>query len=49
MYRLSIKLTSDKYDIEDLGLRVQGIWDLEFKLFDDRDQIVAEISKELFI
>ena len=39
----------DKYDIEDLGLRVQGnIWDLEFKLFDDRDQIVAEISKELF-
>ena len=36
-------------DIEDLGLRVQGnIWDLEFKLFDDRDQIVAEISKELF-
>ena len=42
-------LFRDKYDIEDLGLRVQGnIWDLEFKLFDDRDQIVAEISKELF-
>ena len=39
----------DKYDIEDLDLRVQGnIWDLDFKLFDDRDQIVAEISKELF-
>ena len=39
----------DKYDIEDLGLRVQGnIWDLDFKLLDDRDQIVAEISKELF-
>ena len=44
-----LTLLRDKYDIEDLGLRVQGnIWDLEFKLFDDRDQIVAEISKELF-
>ena len=44
-----LTLFRDKYDIEDLGLRVQGnIWDLEFKLFDDRDQIVAEISKELF-
>lgn len=42
-------LLRDKYDIEDLGLRVQGnIWDLDFKLLDDRDQIVAEISKELF-
>ena len=44
-----LTLFRDRYDIEDLGLRVQGnIWDLEFKLFDDRDQIVAEISKELF-
>ena len=33
-----LTLFRDKYDI----------WDLEFKLFDDRDQIVAEISKELF-
>ena len=44
-----LTLFRDKYEIEDLGLRVQGnIWDLEFKLLDDRDQIVAEISKELF-
>ena len=44
-----LTLFRDRYDIEDLGLRVQGnIWDLEFKLFDYRDQIVAEISKELF-
>ena len=44
-----LTLFRDKYDIEDLGLRVQGnIWDLEFKLFDDRDQIVAEISKQVF-
>ena len=41
-----LTLFRDKYDIEDLGLRVQGnIWDLEFKLFDDRDQIVDDIIK----
>ncbi|MTV85918.1 UDP-N-acetylenolpyruvoylglucosamine reductase, partial [Streptococcus pneumoniae] len=32
-----------------LGLRIEGnIWDLNFKLLDDRDQLVAEIQKEIF-
>ena len=29
----------DKYDFDNLGLRIEGnIWDLNFKLLDDRDQ-----------
>ena len=45
------KLTSwrDKYEFDNLGLRIEGnIWDLNFKLLDDRDQLVAEIRKEIF-
>ena len=39
----------DKYEFENLGLRIEGnIWDLNFKLLDDRDQLVAEIRKEIF-
>ena len=39
----------DKYQFDNLGLRVEGnIWDLNFRLLDDRDQVVAEITKELF-
>lgn len=39
----------DKYEFDDLGLRIEGnIWDLNFKLLDDRDQLVAEIRKEIF-
>ncbi|KXT82716.1 hypothetical protein STRDD11_01765 [Streptococcus sp. DD11] len=39
----------DKYQFDNLGLRVEGnIWDLDFRLLDDRGQTVAEISKELF-
>ena len=39
----------DKYEFDNLGLRIEGnIWDLNFKLLDDRDQVIAEIRKELF-
>ena len=39
----------DKYEFDDLGLRIEGnIWDLNFKLLDDRDQVIAEIRKEIF-
>ena len=39
----------DKYEFDNLGLRVEGnIWDLEFRLLDDQGQVIAEISKELF-
>ena len=39
----------DKYEFDNLGLRIEGnIWDLNFKLLDDRDQLVAEIRKEIF-
>ena len=39
----------DKYEFDHLGLRIEGnIWDLNFKLLDDRDQLVAEIRKEIF-
>lgn len=39
----------DKYEFDNLGLRIEGnIWDLNFKLLDDRDQVIAEIGKELF-
>ena len=39
----------DKYKFDNLGLRIEGnIWDLNFKLLDDRDQLVAEIRKEIF-
>ena len=39
----------DKYEFDQLGLRVEGnIWDLNFRLLDEQDQTVAEITKELF-
>ena len=47
--RKKLTLLRDKYDISNLGLRIEGnIWDLDFKLLDDRDQLVAEISKQVF-
>ena len=47
--RKKLTLFRDKYDISNLGLRIEGnIWDLNFKLLDDRDQLVAEISKQVF-
>ena len=37
----------DKYEFDNLCLRIEGdIWDWDFKLLDDRDQVIAEISKE---
>ena len=46
--RFEIQLR-DKYEFDNLGLRIEGnIWDLDFKLLDDRDQLIAEIRKELF-
>ena len=37
----------DKYEFDNLVLRIEGdIWDWDFKLLDDRDQVIAEISKE---
>ena len=47
--RKKLTLFRDKYDISNLGLRIEGnIWDLDFKLLDDWDQLVAEISKQVF-
>ena len=47
--RKKLTLFRDKYEFDNLGLRIEGnIWDLNFKLLDDRDQMIAEITKELF-
>ena len=47
--RKKLTFFRDKYEFDDLGLRIEGnIWDLNFKLLDDRDQLVAEIQKEIF-
>ena len=47
--RKKLTFWRDKYEFDNLGLRIEGnIWDLDFKLLDDRDQLIAEIKKELF-
>lgn len=47
--RKKLTFFRDKYEFDNLGLRIEGnIWDLDFKLLDDRDQLVAEIRKEIF-
>ena len=47
--RKKLTFLRDKYEFDRLGLRIEGnIWDLNFKLLDDRDQLVAEIKKEIF-
>ena len=47
--RKKLTFFRDKYEFDNLGLRIEGnIWDLNFKLLDDRDQVIAEIAKEFF-
>ena len=47
--RKKLTFWRDRYEFDDLGLRIEGnIWDLNFKLLDGRDQLVAEIRKEIF-
>ena len=47
--RKKLTFFRDKYEFDGLGLRIEGnIWDLNFKLLDDRDQVIAEIRKEIF-
>ena len=47
--RKKLTFWRDKYEFDNLDLRIEGnIWDLDFKLLDDRDQLVAEISKQVF-
>ena len=47
--RKKLTFFRDKYEFDNLGLHIEGnIWDLNFKLLDDRDQLVAEIRKEIF-
>ena len=47
--RKKLTFLRDKYEFDRLGLRIEGnIWDLNFKLLDDHDQLVAEIKKEIF-
>ena len=47
--RKKLTFFRDKYEFDNLGFRIEGnIWDLDFKLLDDRDQVIAEITKELF-
>ena len=47
--RKKFSFLRDKYKFDNLGLRVEGnIWDLNFRLLDDSNQVAAEITKELF-
>ena len=47
--RKKLTFWKDKYEFDNLGLRIEGnVWDLNFKLLDDRNQMIAEIKKELF-
>ena len=47
--RKKLTFWRDKYEFDNLGLRIEGnIRDLNFKLLDDRDQVIAEIRKEIF-
>ena len=47
--RKKLTFWKDKYEFDNLGLRIEGnVWDLNFKLLDDRNQVIAEIKKELF-
>ena len=47
--RKKLTFFRDKYEFDNLGLRIEGnIWDLNFKLLDDRDQVIAEIRKGIF-
>ena len=47
--RKKLTFWRDKYEFDNLGLRIEGnIWDLNFKLLDNRNQLVAEIRKEIF-
>ena len=47
--RKKFSFLRDKYKFDNLGLRVEGnIWDLNFRLLDNSNQVVAEITKELF-
>ncbi len=47
--RKKLTFFRDKYEFDHLGLRIEGnIWDLNFKLLDDSDQVIAEIRKEIF-
>ena len=47
--RKKLTFWRDKYEFDNLGLRIEGnMWDLNFKLLDDRDQVIAEIRKEIF-
>ena len=47
--RKKFSFLRDKYKFDNLGLRVEGnIWDLNFRLLYDSNQVVAEITKELF-
>lgn len=47
--RKKLTFFRDKYSFDGLDLQIVGnIWDLDFKLLDDHDRLIAEISKELF-
>ena len=47
--RKKLTFFRDKYEFDNLGLCIEGnIWDLNFKLLDDHDQVISEIRKELF-
>ena len=47
--RKKLTFWKDKYEFDNLGLRIEGnVWDLNFRLLDNRDQVIAEITKELF-
>ena len=47
--RQKFTIFRDKYEFDQQGLRVEGdIWDLNFCLLDEQDQMVAEITEDIF-
>lgn len=47
--RKRLTFWKDKYIFEGLPFRVEGnIWDLNFYLFNNRNEMIAEIKKEIF-
>ena len=47
--RQKFTIFRDKYEFDQLGLRVEGdIWDLNFCLLDKQDQMIAEITEDIF-
>ena len=48
-FKKGLSFFGDRYRLTGFDYQVKGnMWDLNFQLLDDRNQVVAEISKEIF-